>query len=450
MQLIPERAEMRALIQLAIPIVTVQVGLMFMGVVDSIMVGRLSAVALAAVALGNFYFFAIAIFGMGVLMALDPVISQAVGANDRVGIARGLQRGFLLAGALSLILIPLFPLATPTLQLLRQPRDVVPIATTYVLIVMPSTLPLLGFVVLRQTLQAMSRIAPIVWTIILGNLLNLLLNWVLIFGHLGAPALGVAGSAWATTISRTAMFFGLMLIAWPVLKEFVQPRRDALALQPMLRVLKIGFPIGAAHFIEYANFGGIALLMGLLGTNELAAHQVAINIASLTFMVPAGIGAAASVLVGNAIGRHDADGAGRSAHAALVAGAGFMSISALFMFFMPATFASIYTADAGVLAIAIVLLPIAGLFQVFDGLQVVGAGVLRGAGDTRVPMIIGLAGFWLVGMPISVYLGLYTPARAAGLWWGFVAGLGAVAGFLLLRIKYRFGRELRRVVVDHA
>lgn len=439
---------MRALLQLALPIVTVQVGLMFMGVIDTIMVGHLSAVALAAVAVGNLFFFAVTIFGMGALLALDPLISQAVGAHDTAAIARAVQRGFIMSVTLTVLLSFLFPLAGPILTLFRQPEEVVPPAAAYILAVMPSTLPLLGFVVLRQTLQAMHFIRPVLITIIVANIANAVLNWMLIFGKLGAPAMGVVGSAWATTISRWTMFFALVVVGWPLLRDYVQPRRDALAWKPLWRTLKLGAPIGVAHFLEYANFGGIALLMGLLGTTEMAAHQVAINIASLTFMVPAGVGAAGAVLVGNAIGRGDSAGARRAAKSSLILGAGFMSVSALFMLAVPEFLAGVYTNDGAVLAIAAVLLPIAGLFQVFDGLQVVGAGVLRGVGDTRTPMFIGLAGFWVVGMPISIYFGLFTGARAAGLWWGFVAGLASVAILLLLRIRSRFAGELTRIQVD--
>jgi MATE family multidrug resistance protein len=448
MRLIPDRADLRALIQLAIPIVSVQVGLMFMGVVDSVMVGHISARALAAVALGNLVFFAAGIFGIGVLLALDPIIAQAVGARDGVAIARGIQRGFIITIGLTLVLSAFFPLTERVLSALGQPDEVVPVAAMYVLRVMPSMLPVLGFVVLRQTLQAMGHLNPIVWTTVAANLLNAGLNWILIFGKLGAPALGVIGSAWATTISRWAMLFALLVTGWPLLRPYLQPRRDAFALAPIMRMLKLGIPIGVSHFVEYANFAAIALLMGLLGTTAMAAHQIAINIASLTFMVPMGVGAAASVMVGNAIGRQDAPGARRFAYAALVVGAGFMCVSALFMLTVPQLLARIYTNDAAVLAIAVVLLPIAGLFQVFDGLQVVGSGVLRGAGDTRVPMVMGLAGFWLIGMPISIYLGLFTPLAAAGLWWGFVAGLGSVAFLLVTRIRRRFAGELRRIVVD--
>jgi multidrug resistance protein, MATE family len=448
MQIVPERVEMKELVTLALPIVTVQVGLMFMGVVDTIMVGHLSAVALAAVALGNLFFFTFAILGIGTLMALDPIISQAVGAHDFIGIARGVQRGIIIAAALTVVLAVPLCFAAPILLVLNQPEEVVPIAAQYVLIIVPSTLALLAFTVLRQTLQAMEHVAPIVWSIAAANLLNAGLNWILIFGKLGFPPLGVAGSAYATTISRYALLGCVLWLSWPFIRLYLKPRRDSLVLRPIVKMLKLGLPIGVSHFIEFANFACIALLMGFLGTYEIAAHQVAINIASLTFMVPAGIAAAAAVQVGNAIGRADTAGARRAGRAALVAGAVFMSVSALVMLTMPYTLARVYTIDQGVIAIAITLLPIAGIFQVFDGLQVVGSGVLRGAGDTRMPMVIGIAGFWLIGMPTSIYLGLYTPARAAGLWWGFVAGLAAVAVFLLLRIRWRFRGELTRMTFD--
>ena len=448
MKFAPDRAVMRELVRLAIPIVTVQVGLMLMGVVDTIMAGHISAVALAAVALGNLYYFAIGIFCTGVLLALDPVIAQAVGARDHDGIARGIQRGALISLGLTVFMSALLPFAGSLLTLFRQPSEVVPVAARYVMVILPSVLPFLAFTVLRQSLQAMGHLAPIVWVIIGANLVNLLLNWMLVFGNWGAPALGVIGAALATTISRWAMLFALMLAGWPFLHRYLRLRRDTFSMKPLWRMLALGVPIGVTYFLEFANFAGIALLMGFLGTNEVAAHQVAINIASLTFMVPMGIAAAASVLVGNAIGRGDSAGARSTGHAALLLGVAFMTLSACVMLAAPKFLADIYTDNPAVLAIAVTLLPIAGVFQVFDGLQVVGAGVLRGTGDTHYPMVIGLAGFWLIGMPISIYFGLYTDARAVGLWWGFVAGLAAVAIFLLVRIRWRFAGELRRVQID--
>ncbi len=446
---IVDKAELRALGRLALPIVVIQVGMMFMGVVDTIMVGHLSAAALAAVALGNLYFFAAAIFGMGVLLALDPVVSQAVGAHDDVAIARAVQRGFVISILLTLFVSSVLPTAGTVLHALRQPADVVPLAHTYILATIPGVMPFFLFVVLRQTLQAMHRTLPIVITIVIANIANVGSNWVLIYGKLGAPALGVLGASIATSISRWLMFFLITLLSWRLISKYVHPwRRESFALLPLKRMIKIGTPIGVAYFLEYANFGVIALLMGLLGTTEVAGHQIAINLASLTFMVPAGVSAAATVLVGNAIGRGDAPAARRSAKAALVAGGGFMVSSAIIFLLLPDFLAGLYTNDATVLAIAIALIPIAGLFQVFDGLQVVGAGVFRGAGDTHAPMVIGLLGFWLIGMPVSIYLGLNTTLRAAGLWWGLVFGLAAVAGFLLLRIRHRFKRDLHRLHVD--
>lgn len=442
-------AELRALARLAVPIVVIQVGLMFMGVVDTMMVGRVSREALAAVALGNFYYFAAAIFGMGVLLALDPVISQAVGAHDDAAIARAVQRGVVISLLLTVVASAVLPTARFVLTLLRQPAEVVPLAHTYVLGTMPGVAPFFLFVVLRQALQAMHHTRAIVITIAFANLANVFANWVLIFGKLGAPTLGVLGAAIATSISRFVMFGMLAMLAWPLLSRHIHPwRRESFSLRPLGQMMRIGAPIGGAYFLEYATFGTIALLMGLLGTAEVAGHQIAINLASLTFMVPAGVSAAATVLVGNAIGRGDAAGARRAAKAALFAGAAFMCMSAIVFLAAPDLLAGLYTADLGVLAIAVTLIPIAGLFQVFDGLQVVGAGVLRGAGDTHAPMVIGLLGFWLVGMPVSVYLGLHTPMRAAGLWWGFVFGLAAVAGFLLLRIRHRFAGDLRRLRID--
>jgi multidrug resistance protein, MATE family len=442
-------SELRALGRLALPIVVVQVGLMFMGVVDTIMVGQISRQALAAVALGNLCFFAAAIFGMGVLLSLDPVISQAVGAKDDAAIARALQRGFVLSLVLTVLVSALLPFSGRMLTVLRQPADVVPLVQDYMLAIIPGVLPFFLFTALRQTLQSMHHMAAIVVTIIVSNIFNAFVNWVLIFGHFGIPGLGVVGAAIATSISRWLMFFMMMLLTWRIIRPYMDPwLRESFAWRPLLRMLHIGTPIGIAYFLEYANFGVIALLMGLLGTVEVAGHQVAINLASLTFMVPAGVSAAATVLVGNAIGRGDAPAARRAAKAALFAGAAFMTLSALVFLTVPDLLADIYTDDRAVLVVAMTLIPIAGLFQIFDGLQVVGAGVLRGAGDTYAPMVIGLLGFWLLGMPVSVYLGLYTPLRASGLWWGFVVGLAAVAFFLLLRIRHRFAQDLLRIHID--
>ena len=438
--------ELRAMVRLAAPVVLVQIGLMAMGVVDTIMVGRVSADALAAAALGNLYFMNVSFFAMGTLMALDPLVSQAIGARDEPSVARAMQRGLALALGLSVLTSVALMSAAPVFLALRQPPTVVPDAARYVWITIWSVIPFLAFVVLRQTLQAMHRVAPIVVTIVGANLANVVLNWVLIYGKLGSPAMGVAGAAWATTLSRWLMAAGLLALAWRDVRPSLLPiRRDAIRVQPILRMFRLGAPIGLQMTLEVGAFGLIGLLMGMLGAVELGAHQIAINLAATTFMVPLGVGAAAAVRVGRAVGARDAAAARRAAKTALVLGAGFMCLTAVLFMTVPAPLARIFTPDVRVLAVAMQLIPIAGVFQVFDGIQAVAAGILRGIGDTRAPLIVNLFGFWLLGVPVSVYLGFFTGARAAGLWWGFVAGLGAVAIFLLLRIRVRMRRELTRV-----
>ncbi|MEP6590553.1 MAG: MATE family efflux transporter [Gemmatimonadota bacterium] len=442
-----ERAgSLRPLLRLALPIVGVNLGMMAMGAVDTIMVGRLSPEALAAVALGNVYFFALAMFGIGVLLAVDPILTQALGANDFSGAARAVQRGIVVAAGLSLPIAAALLVAAPTLRLAQQPATIIPLAGTYCLIMVPSVLPFLLFSVGRQTLQAMHRVGPVLWTIIAANLLNVGFNWLLIFGHLGFPALGVAGSAWATTLSRVSMLALLYLLAQPELRPWIRPwHPDSIRRAPIWAMLRLGIPIGFQIELEMAAFSIVALLMGTFGTVPVAGHQIALNLASLTFMVPMGVGMGVSVLVGQAVGRGDVEAVQRASRSALIVGAGFMGLTALLFLGLPRFLAQIYTTNEAVVAFAAMLLPIAGVFQVFDGLQVVSVGILRGLGDTRVPMLINLLGFGAAGIGASLYLAYRTPLGAVGLWWGLVIGLVIVAVTLMLRVRVATRRPLRRI-----
>ncbi|MEP6573121.1 MAG: MATE family efflux transporter, partial [Gemmatimonadota bacterium] len=424
-------------------------GLMTMGAVDTIMVGHLSAEALAATALGNLYFFAVAIFGMGTLMALDPVVSQAVGASDEEGVARTVQRGFVMAALLSIPVVALLLPAHAVLLAFRQPPVVADLGAQYARTSIPGVFGLFAFLVLRTSLQAMGRMRSILVVIVLANLTNAGFNWVLIYGHWGMPPLGVVGSAIATVISRWIMALLLLALAWPLLRPALVPFRPA-ALQgkPLLRLLSIGAPIGIQQQLEYGVFGVVGLFMGWLGTQSLAGHQVALNLASLTFMVPLGIGTAASVAVGQAIGRDDPVHARSAARAALAIGVGFMCLSAAAFVAFPYGLARLYSPDPQVIAIAATLIPIAGVFQIFDGLQVVSIGVLRGMGDTRTPMFMNVLGFWLLGLPTSLYLGLHAKFGPRGLWWGLTVGLIVVALTLVWRVRGRLGRDFRRIVIE--
>lgn len=447
--LLPRRAELRPMLRLAVPVVVVQVGMMAMGVVDTIMVGHISAQALAAVALGNLYFFALAVFAMGTLMVLDPVVAQAVGARDDPAIARAVQRGVLMAVLLTIPTAVLLTWAAPVFQLARQPAEVIPLAAAYAVRTAPGTFPFLLFIVFRQSLQAMGRMAPIVGAIVGANLANAALNWLLIFGHFGFPAMGVVGSAWATSISRGLLLAGLWIAARRELNPLLTPvRREIWEIAPLGRMLRLGLPIGAQHVLEFGAFALVALMMGWMGTRAMAGHQVAINLAALTFMVPLGVGDAASVLVGQAVGRGDTAGTRGAARAALASGVAFMAMTGALFLSLPEPLARVYSRDLDVVAVAAALIPIAGVFQVFDGLQVVAAGVLRGLGDTRGPMLINLLGYWALGLPVSVYLGFVTGRGPAGLWWGLVLGLAVVATSLLIRVRSRLAQEQRRVVID--
>ncbi len=432
-----------ALLTLALPIIGVNIGMMLMGTVDTIMVGRVSPEALAAVALGNVVFFALSIFGVGVLLAVDPIISQAVGARNHLGVALGAQRGLIVAAVLSVPISAALFGAGPALRLFQQPEGVVPLAAIYCAILVPGVLPFFAFNVGRQTLQAMHRVAPVLWAIGVANLLNIALNRLLIFGGLGIPAMGVAGSAWATTISRIVTLPLLLYFARRELIPLLRPWLPAAArLAPLRAMLRIGLPIGVQLELEMSAFAAVALLMGRFGTIQVAGHQIALNLASLTFMVPMGIGMGAAVLAGNAVGRADAPGLRAASRAALGTGVAFMSCTALLFLVLPGLLAGIYTNDVAVLGFAATLLPIAGVFQVFDGVQVVAAGILRGLGDTRAPMLINLAGFTGVGLSMSLYLGFHTSLGAIGLWWGLVIGLATVAGILLIRLRHALRRPV--------
>ena len=435
--------------RIATPVVVVQVGWMAMGVVDTLVVGRVSADAMAAVALGNLLFLAISIFGMGVLMGLDPVVSQAIGAGERVAVSRNAQRGVVLSAGLTIVsTLALLPVR-PLVGMLGQPPQVVPLVAGYAHVAALGFLPFYVFVLARVLLQATGNIRSMVWAMIAANILNLGLNWVFVFGHLGVPALGAIGSSWATTLSRWALAVFLVVFAWRSLGEWIRPWRPGV-LDPgaLGRLLRIGAPIGMQYELELGIFSLVGVLMGRLGAGAMAANQVALNLSSITFMVPLGVSIAGAVLVGQAIGRGDSTEARRAALAALACGVGFMLLSGIAMLSFPGLLARAYTTDPTVQAIAASLIPLAGIFQVFDGTQVVSIGILRGTGDTRTPLIVNVVGYWLIGLPLAAYLGLGTALGPRGFWWGLVGGLAVVALILVARVRARFRGKLERLMVE--
>jgi MATE family multidrug resistance protein len=432
--------------RLALPIVLVNVGMQGQGLVDAIMLGRVSSADLAAGGLGNFYFFGIAIIGIGILMALDPVIAQGVGAKDEGQIARGVQRGVLMTLVVAIIVSLLFLLAGPVLGLLRQPPEVVPLASAYVRYSIPGMLPFFTFNMLRQTLQAFHRVAPVVWGVAVGNVVNVFLNWVLIYGNLGFEARGVVGSSIATSVSRWIMALVVLVVAWPVLRPYLtQWRPESRHVAPLLRMFRLGLPVGLQFLAEAGAFGLTTVMTGWMGTTVLAGHEIALSLASMTFMVPMGVAAAAAVMVGHAIGRGDMAASRRDAVAALVVGVGFMAVCAVVFALIPEALAGLYTRDAATFALAATLIPVAAVFQVFDGTQVVSASILRGAGDTRVPAVLHGMSFWALGIPLGAVLAFEFDYGAIGLWWGLSAGLAAAAVLQLRRVRVRLSGNVERV-----
>jgi MATE family multidrug resistance protein len=440
------REELVQVVRLATPVVMVQVGMMLMGVVDTMMLGRLDALALAAGALGNTVSFGLLVPAMGILFALDPLVAQAFGAGDHEAVKRHFQRGLVLAAVLSLPLSAIMLNAAPLLRLLGQSETIVPAAADYIRGLVPGNIGFLVFVALRQTLTALGRIRQAMWAIVVANLVNLLFNWLLIFGHWGMPKLGVIGSAYATALARWVMAGMVLAVSWRILKPYLASLgKELWQAGPYFSIVGLGVPIALLLSAEMWFFSTVALLIGHLGPIELAAHQIALNLAAVSFQVPVGVAAAAAARVGNAIGRRDPDGARRSARVCLVVGACVMSVSAAAFAFLPGLLARLYTPDQAVIAIASILIPVAALFQIFDGLQVVGSGVLRGAADTRIPAMLGLFGYWGIGLPLGWYFAFGQGRGPQGLWWGLTIGLATVAIFLLARIRYRFKGEIARV-----
>lgn len=442
----PVRREFGAVVRLATPVVAVQLGMMLMGTVDTMMLGRYSATALAAGGLGHATYFGLFVFFMGLLFGLDPLVSQAVGAKDEARVARHIQVGL---GAALLATIPLSLVMWDVrwaLRLLGQDPAIIEPTAQYLWGLIPGNVGFLVFLALRQSLQAMSMVRQAVWAIVISNLVNVFANWVLIFGNLGFPELGVLGSAYASSISRGVMAAVILVAGWRVLRPYLTNIRHAV-LRPAAYadLLRIGVPVGFMTSVESWLFVAVAMMMGSLGATEIAAHQISITLAALAFMVPLGISGAASTRVGNAIGARDSEGARRSATVCLFLGAGVMTVSAAIFATLPGQLSRLFTPEAHVVEVAMVLLPIAALFQVFDGVQVVAAGVLRGAADTRIPAILAVCGYWGLGLPLGWWLGLHLDWGPRGLWWGLTLGLASVAVLLLLRIRRRFAGELAAI-----
>jgi MATE family multidrug resistance protein len=420
------------MVRLAWPIVLAELGWQTMGIVDTIVVGRLpdSAASIAAVSLGTIIFYTVGIVGSGLLLGLDTLVSQAHGAQDRADSHRSIVNALYLTAPLSLVLMAILWACRPLLDRIGERPEVMRLMIPYLTTLTWSIIPLLLYFALRRYLQATNMEHSVMFALVSANLVNLVGNIALVYGKWGAPALGVQGSAWATLISR--IYMAAVLAAVLVINE--RPGRDwpwEPDLRRIMRLLQLGLPAGSQILLETGVFAVAAALIGTIDSASLAAHQIALNAAALTFMVTLGIGSAAAVRVGQALGRKDLEGAATSGWMALLLGVGFMSCAAIVFWSFPGYLARIYTPDPKVIRISVSLLFIAGIFQIFDGTQIVLAGALRGAGDTHTAMFCSLFGYWFIGLPLGAYLCFHQKWGAVGIWTGLCVALIVIGSILL-------------------
>jgi MATE family multidrug resistance protein len=443
-------SELCATLALAAPLAGANLAQMAMGLTDTIMVGSLGAVPLAAVGLGSGLYFTSILVCAGVLSAIAPLASFALGAGDRAMVGRVTASGMILAAALTVPVIGAMLFAERLLDVIGYDPVLTSQIGFYLRAIIWGAPGFLGFAVLRCLFATLSRARVVMAVLVLCVPVNAALNWVLIFGQLGAPPLGVAGSGYASAICNWLMLLGLAGFT-TVLPRGGPARRLRFAgsLADIRRILALGLPIGGLQALEIGVFVASAALMGLFGADALAAHQIAIMCASFTFMVPMGIGQAATVRVATERGAAAWEAARRAGFVALGLGTIFMAAAATMLWTMPAAIVGAFVAigdpvNQALVALAMQFLAIAALFQIVDGVQSVASGALRGYHDTKVPMLIAGVGYWGVGFVGGWTLAFPLGVGPVGLWWGFVLGLATVAVLLSLRLIQRSKREARR------
>jgi MATE family multidrug resistance protein len=441
-------AEARRILALSLPMIAVQVGNMTMGVVDALIVGRAGTHALAGMALGHVWLWGTLMIANGVVMGVDPLMSQAHGAREPGTVALAFQRGVVFAAAVSIPLSALWLLTEPALAALGQDPTLARDAGRFVAVQAPTAAAFLIFAVNRQYLGARSIGVPIVLVVLLANVFNAVLCWGFVFGHLGLPTLGLLGAGISQGAAR--LFMGVVL--WAVTFGFGLHReawipwsRASIDLGALGRIAVLGAPLGLQFGLEAWAFQITALLAGKLGKDSLAANTIVINLAALSFMVPLGLSLGASIRIGHLIGSGEPLAARRSAIVSLALGAGVMSISAAAFLVFRGELPRLYGATPEVCSIATSVFPIAAAFQLFDGTQVVGAAILRGMGRTRPAALLNLVGYYALALPLGWVLAFPLGGGLRGLWWGLVLGLGVVAlGVLPLAARRRAFEGLGR------
>lgn len=437
--------DIRAMLTLAWPVVLAELAWVLMGIVDTVFVGPLGPAAIGAVGTGSSMFFAVMVLGIGTLFALDTFVSQAFGAGRLDDCHRWLIAGFWLAIVMSVVLVGVGIGGVALLPRAGIHPDVLRLLQPYLLALLWSAPPLLVYTVLRRYLQAMNAVRPIVAGVILANLANALGNWVFVYGHWGAPALGTLGAAYATLMARVCLM--LFLVGVIVRREHGRRGLFDVPLGPdvsrMWRLIRLGAPAALQVTLEVGVFATAAALAARISPVALAANQIVLGIASFAFMVPYGLSSAAAVRVGQAVGRGDSPGARRAGWSALVLTLVAALTMAGILVAAREPLLRIFTQDPSVLAVGATLLLLCAAFQPFDGCQAVATGALRGIGDTRTPMLCNLAGHWFIGLPVAYALCFGRDWGVIGLWTGLSLSLTMIGVALVLAWHRQVGRAIR-------
>ena len=427
---------LRETIKLAIPVSIGQLGHIMMGVTDSLMVGRVGAVPLAASSLVNGIVFLIVVLGLGMTLAITPLVSIARGKNEKDQCGVILRQALLLNAVVTLILLGILLLLADLIIYLDQETAVAIQATSYAKIIAFSIIPFMIFQVYRQFIEGLAFTKPAMYITLAANAVNILGNWIFIYGNLGMPAYGLDGAGYSTLITRSCMAAGMAIyvmtakryeeyeptfrfrnINWPVLKELV----------------RVGVPTGFQHFFEVGAFSFSAIMIGWLGSIQLAAHQIALSLASVSFMIILGISAAGTIRVGHAYGRKDLQDIRQAGHLTTVFAGVVMACFGVIFIVLRNFLPGLFTNDPAVIRIAASLIIVAALFQISDGAQAAGLGILRGITDVRMPMIITFIAYWIIALPIGYFLGFVIDMQVIGIWIGLFSGLTAAAVMLNLR-----------------
>ncbi len=441
------------MLRLAAPLAMAELGWMAMGFVDTIMAGRLGAASIGAGSLGGMLFYPIAICGTGMLAGMDTLVAQAFGAGDDAACRRTLVQGLWIAAGVAPVVALLLALTVPLLRAIGTNPRVMELLGPFVHALLWGVLPLLFYAAFRRYLQAMNIVKPITFAVISANLLNFAGNWLFMYGNWGAPRLGLEGSGFSTSISRVYIALVLLIAVLRHERKHGNPVGQAgyplgppagftwrPQWTPIRRLIALGFPSAMQILAEGAVFGIVTVMAARFDEVSLAAHSIAVNVISITYMVPLGISSAAAVRVGQAFGRKSPRGIAVSGWTALLLGAGFMGSAALALAFVPRWIARLYTPEAAVIAASATLLRIAALFEIFDGLQVVATGALRGLGDTRTPALAHLAGYWMIGLPVAYVLCFSYGWGVTGIWVGLTSAL-ILIGLILLAAWHREMKE---------